>query len=218
MTTNNPLGSDFASSMQQMNTAASATTTAPTPTLNAAGTDVDSIMRKMAEQQETISSLNVQLKSKSNDVEKLSEKQRQEMQHAYDAVIAQWIDMNDGVDQATRDEFHTGMKCIAKDGRQNPIFDVIMCASSTAANNRENAIKKETEFQALAKNYEELKTRVDGGRFANEDARVGSKRSAPDEQPLHPQGGPVNIWDQFGQYMKSSYQADTFTPTVPRPV
>ena len=76
MTTNNPLGSDFASSMQQMNTAASATTTTPTPTptpnLNAAGSDVDSIMRKMAEQQETISNLNVQLQSKSNDVEKLS--------------------------------------------------------------------------------------------------------------------------------------------------
>ena len=80
-----------------------------------------------------------------------------------------------------------------------------MCASSAAADNRENAIKKETEFQALAKNDEELKTRVEGGRFANEDARVGSKRSAPDEQPLHPQVGPVSALEVVENMLPSRH-------------
>ena len=91
-----------------------------------------------------------------------------------------------------------------------------MFASSAAHHDRESATKKETEFQTLTKNYKELKTRIHGGRFTHEEARVGSKRSAPDDEPIHPQGGSVNIWDQLGDYMKSSYQADTFAPTVAR--
>ena len=43
--------------------------------------------------------------------------------------------------------------------------------------------------QALTTNYEELKTRVDGGRFTQEEARVGSKRSAPDDECGGTQGG-----------------------------
>jgi hypothetical protein len=90
-----------------------------------------------------------------------------------------------------------------------------MCASSAAQRDRDSAVKKEAEFQALDKNYQELKTRVEGGRFSHEAARVGSKRAAPDE-PIHPQGGTVNIWDQFGDYMKSSYSSDSFAPPVLR--
>jgi hypothetical protein len=92
-----------------------------------------------------------------------------------------------------------------------------MCASSAAGRDRENAAKKEAEFQALTKNYQELQTKVQGGRFTQEEARVGSKRSAPDEV-LHPTGGSSNsnIWDQFGDYMKTSYNNDSFAPPVPR--
>jgi hypothetical protein len=92
-----------------------------------------------------------------------------------------------------------------------------MCASSAAGRDRENAAKKEAEFQALTKNYQELQTRVQGGRFVEEEARVGSKRAAP-EEALHPTGGTssTNIWDQFGDYMKTSYSNDSFAPPVPR--
>ena len=90
-----------------------------------------------------------------------------------------------------------------------------MCASSAAARDRDSAIKKEAEFQTLTANYQELKTRVEGGRFSQEDARVGSKRAAPDTT-IHPQGGVVNIWDQFGDYMKTSYNSDSFAPPVVR--
>jgi len=64
--------------------------------------------------------------------------------------------------------------------------------------------------------YQELKTRVDGGRFSNEEARVGSKRAAADEVPHHQAGGGHNIWDQFSEYMKTSYSNDSFAPLAPR--
>jgi hypothetical protein len=113
------------------------------------------------------------------------------------------------------------MNTISKFNRLNPnIYQnrkVVMCASASAGRDRENAVKKEAEFQALTKNYQELQTRVQGGRFAQEDARVGSKRAAPEEIP-HPSGGisSTNIWDQFGDYMKTSYSNDSFAPPVPR--
>ena len=200
--------------------APSTATITATTTANAsapAGTDVDSIMRKMADQQNMIAELNSQLQTKSDDVQKLSEKQRREMKHIYDTVIAGWVDQQDTVNPQTREEFKSGIMRLADEAKDdNGIWQVVMCASSAANRSKENAIQKEVEFQALSKNYEELKTRVDGGRFLQEEARVGSKRPAPDEQP-HPMGGTgSNIWDQFGDFMKSSYNNESFAPMAPR--
>lgn len=198
------------------NTASPMSTNASAP----AGTDVDSIMRKMADQQNTIAQLNMQLQTKSEDVQKLSEKQRREMKHIYDTVIAGWVDQQDTVNPQTREEFKSGIMRLADEAKDdNGIWQVVMCASAAANRSRENAIQKETEFQALSKNYDELKTRVDGGRFTNEEARVGSKRSAPDEQP-NPMGGSTGansgIWNQFEGFMKSSYNNDSFAPLPAR--
>jgi hypothetical protein len=179
-------------------------------------TDVDSIMRKMAEQQNQIAALSQQLETKSQDVKKLSEKQRSEMQHVYNTVISKWVDNLDSSSEKSREEFKTGMQRLAETGQEeNGIWQVVMCASNAANRDKENAQKKETEFQALTQNYEELKTRVGGGRFSNEDARVGSKRGAADETPLAGGGAnPNNIWDQFSDFMTTSYSNDSFKPTL----
>jgi hypothetical protein len=190
---------------------------AVTPVVTASNpTDVDSIMRKMADQQAMITKLNEQLQTKSDDVQKLSEKQRKEMKHIYDTVIAGWVDQQDTVNVQTRDEFKNGIMRLADNAQEdNGIWQVVMCASSASQRDRECAAKKETEFQTLNKNYEELKTRVEGGRFSHEDARVGSKRAAP-EEVLHASGGVSGIWDQFGDFMKTSYKNDSFAPPVSR--
>jgi hypothetical protein len=181
----------------------------------APATDVDSIMRKMADQANMIANLNSQLQTKSDDVQKLSEKQRKEMKHIYDTVISGWVDEQDGVSVKTRNEFKTGVERLAEEAQdENGIWQIVMNASTASQRDRASAAKKEVEFQALSKNYEELKSRVDGGRFTTEEARVGSKRAAP-EEILHPQGGVVNIWDQFGTFMKSSYNNDSFAPRIP---
>ena len=190
-----------------------ATTAAATPT------DVDSIMRKMAEQQTMIAQLNEQLHTKTEDVQKLSEKQRKEMKHIYDTVIAGWVDQQETVNVETRDEFKNGILRLAENGKEeNGIWQVVMCASSASQRDRESAAKKETEFQTLNTRYQELQTRVDGGRFSQEDARVGSKRAAPEETLQATANQSSGIWDQFGDFMKSSYNNDSFAPVVSRGV
>jgi hypothetical protein len=218
-TTENVSTTDAAPTAVPISTPAVVGVASAMPTIaTAPPADVDSIMRKMAEQQTEITKLNEQLQTKSDDNQKLSEKQRKEMKHIYDTVIAGWVDQQDTVNVKTRDEFKNGIMRLADEAKDdNGIWQVVMCASSASQRDRESAAKKESEFQALHKNYEELKTRVEGGRFSHEDARVGSKRAAADAIP-HPQGGVSNIWDQFGDFMKTSYNNDSFTAPVSRNV
>jgi hypothetical protein len=81
--------------------------------------DVDSIMRKMAEQQTMITNLNEQLQTKSDDVQKLSQKQRDEMMHVYQTVIKQWVDQQETVNPETRTEFKNGIIRIAEDAAED---------------------------------------------------------------------------------------------------
>ena len=102
-----------------------ASTTAVTPTTttpNAGTSDVDSIMRKMADQQATIVNLSAQLQTKSDDVQKLSQKQRDEMMHVYQTVIKQWVDAQESVDPQTRTEFNNGIERLANDANDNGIW------------------------------------------------------------------------------------------------
>ena len=84
--------------------------------------DVDSIMRKMADQQTTIANLSQQLQTKSNDVQKLSQKQRDEMMHVYQTVIKGWVDSQDSVDEKTRTEFKGGIERLAENADDNGIW------------------------------------------------------------------------------------------------
>lgn len=175
--------------------------------------DVSSLMQKMAEQTEMINKLNEQLQVKQNDVAKLTEKQRAEMQHIYESVMKQWIDSLETPNEKSREEFKTGLQRLAQNAdRENGIWEVVMCASSIAARDRENAIKKETEFQELQKRYDDLNTRYQGGQFISEDSRVGSKRAAVEEP--HPSGGAGgSMWDSFSDMMKTSYSNENFMPS-----
>jgi cell division septal protein FtsQ len=80
--------------------------------------DVESIMRKMAEQQTMITNLSSQLQTKSDDVQKLSQKQRDEMMHVYQTVIKGWVDQQESVDPETRTEFKNGIIRIAEDAAE----------------------------------------------------------------------------------------------------
>ena len=86
------------------------------------GGDVESIMRKMADQQSQIANLSKQLETKWNDVEKLSQKQRDEMMHVYQTVIKGWLDAQESVDPKTREEFNNGISNLAKNADDNGIW------------------------------------------------------------------------------------------------
>jgi uncharacterized coiled-coil protein SlyX len=73
------------------------TTTPAVPaaeTQSTIGSDVNAMMLKMADQQQTISLLNEQLATKNEDVKKLSERSRTEMKAIYDTVISKWVYSN----------------------------------------------------------------------------------------------------------------------------
>jgi len=185
---------------------------APTAPADAQNLDMQSMLQKMAEQQKMIAELTHQVQAKEQDVQKLSEKQRAEMKHLYDTVISKWVDSLDTSNEKAREEFKNGMVRLAENAdRENGIWEVVCCASAMTARDRENAAKKEEEFQNLQKNYDELKTQIQGGNFISEDSRIAGNKRPATEQP-HVQGGCVDIWSQFSDYMKGSYDRNSFQP------
>ena len=87
-----------------------------------AASDVDSIMRKMAEQQAMIANLSNQLQTKSDDVQKLSQKQRDEMMHVYNSVIKGWVNSQESVDDKTKADFKGGIERLAENADDNGIW------------------------------------------------------------------------------------------------
>lgn len=188
------------------------TPAAPAAPADAQNLDMQSMLQKMAEQQKMIAELTQQVQVKEQDVQKLSEKQRAEMKHLYDTVISKWVDSLDTGNEKAREEFKNGMVRLAETAdRENGIWEVVCCASAMSARDRENATKKEEEFQKLQKNYDDLKTQIQGGNFISEDSRVAGNKRPATEQP-HVQGGGVDIWSQFSDYMKGSYDRNSFQP------
>ncbi|KAJ1482399.1 hypothetical protein T484DRAFT_1804025 [Baffinella frigidus] len=178
-----------------------------------AGNDVNAMMMKMADQQHMISQLNEQLATKDADVKALSAKSRAEMQNLYSTVIEKWVDTLDTTSDQSRQEFKNGMMRLADNAEdQNGIWQVVMCASSAAKRDRESAAIKEQNFQELTKNYDELKTRVGGGNFMQQENRVSGHKRPAENEATRPEKN--NIWDDFSSYMKTSYSNDSFSPPM----
>lgn len=162
--------------------------------------NVSAILSQIAKLEQHNKTLENELKTKSEEVTKLSEKKRKEMQHVYDTVISKWVDTLETNKPEAKEEFKHGMQRLAeKTEEDNGIWQVVMCASA-------NAAKKEEEFQALQKQYAELKQQAEGGSFAHEDARVGAKRAALEPPDAVEPEAPADIWSQFETYMKSEFK------------
>jgi hypothetical protein len=81
--------------------------------------DVESIMRKMADQQTVINELSLKLQTKSDDVVKLSEKQRGEMKHVFDSMIKNWVNSHEEVPIETREQFNNGILGLCNEADDN---------------------------------------------------------------------------------------------------
>ena len=78
----------------------------------------------------------------------------------------------------------------------------MVCAS--ASHNR-----NVTQLQKVTEDYNNLKTKVEGGTFNSEEARVGSKRKDPEEPS---RGESSNAWDIFENSMRGGGGMDHFVP------
>ena len=182
------------------------TSTQPTETTPTATTmsppDMTSILEQIAKLEQNNKSLRGELANKSDEVSKLSEKKRQEMKIVYDTIMSKWIDTLDTPKPEAKEQVKNGLLGVTeKVEEENGIWQVLMCASA-------NAAKREEQYQTLQTQYDDLKQKSDGGLFANEDQRVGGKRSAlapPEEEAIEDK---VDVWSQFETYMKSEFKPE----------
>jgi len=133
-------------------------------------------------------------------LERLTQSKREEMKTQLDTMITEWLKDIDVSNEEVKTEFMTGMERIVKDTKDDSGVWQVMCCASNA--HRRNV----TQLQKVQEEYNELKNKVEGGTFRNEETRLGKRRQT--EEPVQ---GPGNIWDEFESYMKAG-GLNSFTP------
>lgn len=174
-------------------------------------TDVTSLMTQVTSLANEKRLLEEKLKENAVIVERFQEQEREEMKKKFDTVIQQWIEENDWTDPKLKESVLNGMQEMVKNNKKdNPIWNMVCCASATHKNNV-------TQLQKVQEEYNELKTRVEGGTFRAEDARVienaGSKRKEPESLGG---GSASSVWDSFATTFKAEDSHFTPDPEVIR--
>jgi regulator of replication initiation timing len=147
--------------------------------------------KKLMDEKEQLGS---QLQSNQDKVKKLTEKTKSEMQGKFDTVVSTWIDGLSGTDEAKKEEFKNGLRRLVTDTRDDSgIWQVVCCASEQNAQSL-------AEMERIRVENEELKQKVNGGRFAKEEDRVDSKKRKSDEVS---NSSSATVWDDFELMMKT---------------
>jgi hypothetical protein len=164
------------------------------PDLNSVLTHVSTLESEKKQLQDYLAKQNERL-------EKLTAAKREEMKKQLDTMISEWLNNIDVTDESLKQEFMTGMERIVKDTKDDSGVWQVMCCASAA--HRRNV----GQLQKIQEEYNALKTKVEGGTFHAEEARVGTKRPHAEE----PAAGNGNVWDEFESYMRGG-GISNFTP------
>jgi hypothetical protein len=145
-------------------------------------TDLSSVLNQVSALEKKNSYLQERL-------QKFQEAKQQEMMKQLNTMIAKWINEIDMTDEKKKEEFMKGMQGFVTETKEDSPVWQVMCQASAAH------IKNVNELQKRTEEYNALKTKVEGGTFAAEDARIegcGSKRKEPES--AHQSS---NVWDEF---------------------
>lgn len=141
------------------------------------------------------------MQQQEQQLEKFTAEKREEMKKQFDTVILDWLKQIDVSDEKAREEFINGMQGMVKKTQQeSPIWKMMCCASATHKRNV-------NELQRVQEEYNSLKSKVEGGSFRNEEARVGTKRVEP--EPI----SRSSYWDDF----ETSVRGGAISDFVPDP-
>jgi hypothetical protein len=156
---------------------------------NANNSNNSSILQQVAAQEKRIAELSKTLTDRNQSLAKFQTEKKTEME-ALMSGMRQWIGNLDVKNEGHKEEFEKGLqRLVDTSSFDNGVWQVMVSASACAA-------RKETDYQALKNQFEELNQQKSGGIFGNADERVGGKRSAngePDQDP-----GPVpDMWSSF---------------------
>jgi uncharacterized coiled-coil protein SlyX len=151
--------------------------------------DNKSILQQVASQEKRIIELNKALTDRNQTLQKFQTEKKTEME-ALMSGMRQWISNLDVKNEGHKEEFEKGLqRLVDTSSFDNGVWQVMVSASACAA-------KKETDYQALKIQFEELNQQKSGGVFSNADERVGGKRAANGE-PDQDAGSSADIWSNF---------------------
>ena len=167
-----------------------------TPDLNSMLTHVNSLESEKKAMQEYLAKQNER-------IEKLTAGKKAEMKKTLEGMVDGWLNNIDISDEKVKEEFVQGMQGIVNNTKEESgVWQVLCCAS--AAHKRNVG-----ELQRVTEEYNALKTKVEGGTFHSEEARIGSKRKEP-EEPTRVGGN--NAWDDFENSLRSGGGVGNYTP------
>jgi cytochrome c556 len=176
--------------------------TTATPDLNSVLSHVSNLETEKKKLEEYVAQQNQKL-------EKLTQAKRDEMKKQLDTMIAEWLQGIDVNNEDVKKEFMQGMENIVKNTKDDSGVWQVMCCASAA--HKRNV----SELQKVQSEYNALRTKVEGGTFSNEEARLGKRRA--EEEPSRGGGAPPNVWDEFESFTRgggvSNYTPD---PTMVR--
>ncbi len=123
------------------------------------------------------------------------------MKRQLDGMVDGWLSNIDITDDKVKDELVQGMNKIVNETKEESgVWQLMVCASAAHQRNV-------TQLQKVQEEYNTLKTRVEGGTFNSEEARIGSKRKDPEE----PTRESSNAWDVFESSLRGG-GVSNFTP------
>jgi hypothetical protein len=154
--------------------------------------DLSSVLNHVSALEKEKQNLQEYLKQQNAKLEKLTSAKREEMKKQLDTMISQWLNDIDVTDEKQKEDFMSGMLNIVKETKEeSPVWQV-MCQASAAHQ------KNVTRLQKITEDYNALKTKVEGGTFASEDARISGSKRKECEEPTRSS----NVWDEFESMCK----------------
>jgi len=146
---------------------------------------------------------------------KVNEEKRIKMLHDYNTVVAEYIKTLDLKDEKAKQDLVLGIEStINKSHSESPIWQLMCCASQQHKRNV-------NELQRITEEYNQLKTKVEGGAFQQPEARLqgnssahmyaGTKRPEPESSSGSSYAKPTNYWDEFEKDIRSGGLA-SFVP------
>eukprot|EP00961_Rhodomonas_salina_P012825 172772-Rhodomonas_salina.5 len=162
------------------------------------------------------SELNAQLQATNSKVSKLTEKTKEDMNNKLNTTISTWLEGIDTANETKKKEFRAGLERLVNNTAEDSgIWQVVACAS-------EQHMHSVTELERLRVEKDALQKRLDGGKFANEDSRVGQKRKNDVIDTQQPEVIAENdgMWGDFKLMLEKDNSwcgnAPALTPAVPR--
>ena len=177
---------------EQSNVDTTAKDTGKTEVTDKTPPDMSNILSHIKQLEVTKQDLEKALKEANERNSKLSQKTREGMQSALDTLMKKWMDAVETKDDRVKHDFKGGLeKLVSQSAEDNGVWQMMVAASSLHA-------RQVHDLDAMQKENDALKQRVDG-LYASPDSRVvGGKGKAEDQLDRSSvEVDSSSIWDDF---------------------